>query len=361
MTRLDRAVLVTGLTIVLGSVAVAYGWYTWKTRESTRALRRKRKDQGNHECEVLGDCSSLTMESESRWDDCVKNPGHLSFIPAKQFSLRHLPEALRSEEILGLVQNVAARTVRLRVNYTSLARPEGFPFYHSRGERVLHTGSGWVRDIHACYGPCRCRQCQATRTPHTQWWLVRVHTACHVVFDTAEARETSVDVFYDADKPGTGTEGARTRMKTMQGLRVIVKNEDQDLCRFYCITHDQELVNRLQRHMKQWEKQPTTLMGMANWQENHAPLCIVVSHPHGYSKQVTIGQWTGHTEQNEIGECGLTYRTDTCTGSSGAPVILPRRQSVNGHLVWTPTVFPHSGALSHGVNLSAIGGVFPSI
>ena len=314
---------------------------------------------GFHECEVVENSSSVMMESEAKWNGCTKNPGHLTFIPAAAFTIDHLPKAYQNEEMFELVQNVSARTVRLRVHYTSPARPDGYPFHHSRGERVMHTGSGWVRDIHACHGPCRCPQCHGKLMPHRQWWLVRVHTACHVVFDTSEAQQTLVDVFYD--KESSNPENGKSSMKTMQGLRVIAKNEDQDLCRFYCVTHDNNLVNELQKYMKQWEKQPTTLMGMPNWQDNHAHLCVIVSHPHGYSKQVTVGGWEGHTEQNEIGECALTYRADTCTGSSGAPVILPRKQARNGKLGWTPTVFPHSGAISTDLNLSAEGGVFPAI
>ena len=297
------------------------------------------------------------MECEVSWKVCAKNPGHPNFIPALEFSKNHLPEAYRIPGIFELIQNVSARTVRLRVYYTSRARSDGYPFHNCWGEWVLRTASGWIRDIHVCHGPCRCPQCKEKALAKSRWWLIRVQTACHVVFDTTEAQQTLVDVFYDSEKSEQGRNG----MKTVQGLRVIVKSEDQDLCRLYCITHDKDLVNRLQGHMKQWEKQPTTLMTMPHWEENHAPFCVVVSHPHGYSKRVSIGEWAGHTEQNEIGECALTYRTDTCTGSSGAPVILPRWQEVDGETDWTPTIFPHSGALSHNVNQSAVGGVFPSI
>lgn len=335
-----------GIGMLLSCALITYGWTLWKSHERLRAVQRKRKDQGHHECEVFESCCPIAMESSGTWGNCTKNQGHSTFILAKDVALDHLPEAYRVEELFELIRNVSARTVRLRVNYTSSGRPEGLPFHEFRGQWIPHTGSGWLRDIRVGHG--RCPQCKEQNTKCSQWWLIRVHTACHVVFDTSEARQTLVDVFYDSEDTKDG------RMKTIQGLKVITKNEDQDLCRFYGITHDADLIDELQVHMKRWDKQPTSRMGTSNWQNDYASVCVIVSHPHGRAKRVTVGKWVGHTEQDEIGACAITYTTDTCCGSSGAPVILPRRQAADGELVcWTPTVFPHSGAHSDQLNISA--------
>ncbi|GFO14415.1 hypothetical protein PoB_004092000 [Plakobranchus ocellatus] len=122
-----------------------------RTAENTVESSKKREDQGNHECEVwiCGETfdhrQELNGEEGSReWEKCEKNPGHKGFISAPDFSLLHLPEEYRTQEILDLVQAQADLTVRLRVGYTSANRPDGYPFSGFRGRYIPHTGTGVV-------------------------------------------------------------------------------------------------------------------------------------------------------------------------------------------------------------------------
>ena len=47
--------------------------------------------------------------------------------------------------------------------------------------------------------------------------------------------------------------------------------------------------------------------------------CVVVSHPHGRPKQITIGRVKGADPSRP--EALITYDASTCPGCSGAPVL----------------------------------------
>ena len=66
-------------------------------------------------------------------------------------------------------------------------------------------------------------------------------------------------------------------------------------------------------------------------QDEKAPdrVIVVVSHPHGQPKQVSVGDWV--RSRDVVGQPGrqggqipqwCEYTTDTCPGSSGAPVLV---------------------------------------
>ena len=280
------------------------------------------------------------MEGTRRWKECTKNPGHLTFTPIREFSLSHLPKAYQIPDVFDLIKNVAARTVRLRVGYTSMARPDGYVFAESRGQSTCHAGSGWVRDLEERNGPCRCQHCDGMDTSFKKWWLVRVYTSCHVVYDTSEAVATDVDLFFDSEasrKKGGG-------MVTIRGIKASYRDEDHDSCKFYCATHDEELIKKLTALTSKWEKVPKGLMEMES-------LCVIVSHPHGKPKHVTVGEMKGTME--EIFGFTKKYNTDTCAGSSGAPVIFPRMRA--DQKVWVPIMYAHSQGLDDGLNKSALG------
>lgn len=280
------------------------------------------------------------MEGTRKWKKCSKNPGHPNFIPISQFQLEDLPQLYQIPDVFDMLTNIAARTVNLRVGYTSLARPDGYVFAEFRGQRTAHSGSGWVRDLEVRHSPCRCQACDGKNTSYTKWWLIRIYTSCHVVYDTSEAVETEVDLFYD-DESSRGRGGG---MVTIKGIKATYRDEDHDSCKFYCATHNEALVTKLEALTSKWDKKPAGLMEMES-------LCVVISHPHGKSKHITIGEVRGSTE--EIFGWTKTYTTDTCKGSSGAPVIFPRRRS--DQRGWVPIMYAHSQCLDNGLNKSAIG------
>ncbi|GFO44806.1 hypothetical protein PoB_007131100 [Plakobranchus ocellatus] len=273
-------------------------------------------DQGNHECEVLGS-GPEAAESASTWNSCRKNPRHLNFIPAANFCRQHLRRRFADDQVvLDLVRNISYGTVCLRVGYTSAERPEGYSFYNHRRSKIVHTGSGWLHALTPGIGPCRCSDCagSSTSTRHQKWYEIYIDTACHVVFNSKEAKFTTVEFFYDDE-----TARADGTMKSVSGLKLIHRDIADDCCRMICATHDQSLVDTLKLCLEQRVLLYQGFMSSPRyaWQD----LCVIVSHPHGQPKHITVGEierWEARGRHRRR----FMYSTDTCPGSSGAPVLV---------------------------------------
>ncbi|GFO22969.1 hypothetical protein PoB_004947400 [Plakobranchus ocellatus] len=284
------------------------------SQDEQDAVQRKKKDQGQHECEVLGRGCEIA-EIEYAWNNCTKNHGHSTFIPAPEFCLDHLPEGCRYQWMLDFMKIIIALTVRLRVYYTSWERPLGYTFSQYRGSSILHTGSGWVYKVKSGKGPCPCPECAQSSTPSQRWYVICVRTACHVVYNSEEAQHTQIDFFYDNER--SRMEG---RMKTHPGRDVLKKDEDLDICCFDIVTHDEMLATQLKLVVEQVDNFKFDDCEMFNSKDQY--VCIAVSHPHGQPKHVTVGErklWPGLKYRWFSRKC--IYTTDTCPGSSGAPVI----------------------------------------
>ncbi|BFZ14119.1 hypothetical protein BsWGS_17158 [Bradybaena similaris] len=82
-------------------------------------------------------------------------------------------------------------------------------------------------------------------------------------------------------------------------------------------------------------------------------LTVIVSHPHGCNKQITIGYYTERVEVKDSRNLTrYVYTTPTCPGSSGAPVyVLGRWRG------WWPCDHPHSGNsdINRELNFSGVG------
>ncbi|GFO44809.1 hypothetical protein PoB_007131400 [Plakobranchus ocellatus] len=310
-----------------------------RSRKQKERVRKKKMDQGHHECEVLG-CGPEAAESASAWNSCRKNPGHLSFIPVAKFCEHKLPQDWWEQMALDYVRNMSTRTVRLRVGYTSKRRPRDYSFYKDRGSNILHTGSGWLHALAPGVGPCQCSRCagSSTSTRHKKWYEIYIDTACHVVFNSEEAKSTIVDFFYDDE-----TARVDGRMKSVSGLELMHRDVDDDWCRMICATHDKFLVDTLKFCQKNrfllWH------FFVTNPNRGFQNLCVIVSHPHGQSKQITVGE-IERWEMRDLQKKRFVYSTDTCPGSSGAPVIVFHDLGMDANMIqmqcsqwWTS---PHS-------------------
>ena len=69
----------------------------------------------------------------------------------------------------------------------------------------------------------------ASRVPHKEWHGIGIFTACHVVFNSEEARSTKVDIFYDDQL--SVSDG---RMKTVWGVDIADVNKEADYCLVLC-------------------------------------------------------------------------------------------------------------------------------
>ena len=155
-------------------------------QEAPDLVNGKKDSQGYHEVEVFGP-GPEAAESGYRWKKCTKNPGHASFIPVSIFSPEHLPLRYRTPEVLDYLRALMILTVKLRVTFTSCARPEGYPLFDKRGSDNPHCGSGWVCGVVIGRGPCPCTVCVGSSSPCQEWYEVYITTVCHVVYNSEEA------------------------------------------------------------------------------------------------------------------------------------------------------------------------------
>ncbi|KAK0062125.1 hypothetical protein Bpfe_008618 [Biomphalaria pfeifferi] len=273
---------------------------------------------------------------------CKKNPGHELFIPVPEFTVNNLPEGFRDSNIYEAIRALADLTVRIDVTYTSPDRPEfypgtdaPYPFYHERESHVMRTGSGWVEEVRK-YGKadnkaCPCFACQQLPTPSKVWGECHVVTAALVVFDDVEARHTTCRVGFDS---------STIQGVNLDGVQIVTTDIAGDRCVFSCVTHDIALIDRLEKTMDLYETLDWKVNSKYFPTKDKHKVAIIVSHPHGCAKQVSIGKWIYRLDLGKD-RTKYTYNTCTCPGSTGAPVyILGRDGGISNH--------NHSGANADG-------------
>ena len=285
---------------------------------------------GPNECQVLGkvrECDEAA-ESLAAWENCSKNPNHEHFFPVQDATTIPLFRSLdyKDREWLRLTGDL---TVRLRVNYTSRSRPDGYPFSYLRGLGDLRVGTGFILSVSSrTYGPCPCDICD--KQEMREHWIFTVRTAQHVVYDTSEAKETKVDLFYDDER--SQEDG---KMVTVQAVKVYTSKSTSDTCNFYCVTHDEMIGRSVESLHQRWHSLSYGLplyLGLVEdifegfvgsgplFTDDGQYYVVIISHPHGQAKKITVGRVRDGMRDGmsfEGDDC-VEYHTDTCPGSSGA-------------------------------------------
>ncbi|XP_055878583.1 uncharacterized protein LOC106054502 [Biomphalaria glabrata] len=275
-----------------------------------------------HELDLPEPGDSLQLHLKA----CKKNPGHPNFIPVNSFSLEHLPEGYRDEVLYEVIKSIASLTVKLSVNVASPQRPTTwpgtsipYPFSGTRYKNVLRTGTGKVYqiirveegDTHG-WGKntkCVCGRCRMSQTPSNVWWEIDIITATHVIFDSVEAENTTCDFFFDSQE----SPGYRLDNMIMKSYGIAT-----DKSSMKCITCNEELADKLGAALNKWEQLRWT--AFYRHKKDAQKMAVVVSHPHGCSKQISLGQWLEKVKGEGGNVFKHTYTACTCPGSSGAPV-----------------------------------------
>ncbi|KAK6979217.1 RNA polymerase II-associated protein 3, partial [Biomphalaria glabrata] len=317
-----------------------------------------------HEVETTEDGTSAFQKI---YDNCKKNPGHADLIPVQSFSLHHLPDGHRSQNLYDMIKATAELTVRIGVSMVSPKRPEFFPhtnvtypFYNKGGYDKNRIGTGDItvfkykkgfgcdafgskynrlgKKYRRSYKRCLCDKCQHSKKPSKVWWEILFNTATHVVFDEIEAEHTSCRLFFDA--PGSPK-------VIVDKVVVDFVSVEMDMCVLKHVTCDDTLGPRLSEIVKTrgelWDKVREEYVNLED-----DKLSFIVSHPHGGPKMVSVGQLIENCKVGEYNDnvdiTKLTYSTCTCPGSSGARV----------RCVGLDSTHVHNGALKPGQNYSSI-------
>ncbi|BFZ24364.1 hypothetical protein BsWGS_27403 [Bradybaena similaris] len=276
---------------------------------------------------------------QKHFNNCQKNPGHRNFIPVDGFSIEHLPEGYRDKDMVDYIRAVSDLTVRVTVKYVSDERPatarisgKPYPNYSDRGKRKITVGTGWVLFVTVynddMESTCRCKDCKNSPTPRTTFGEININTAAHVVFDAKEGDHTTCHLFYDRG----GLPETCSDVIKLSGMFCRLTNPNSDECYLSHYTHDVGLAQRLAQICEQRfelrnkisSRTPQTLKyKQTRPTPDKQPLLFIVSHPHGYSKHISIGRWTSQLVFNHE-TYNVMYSTATCRGSSGAQVYLPQ-------------------------------------
>ena len=258
----------------------------------------------------------------------------------QDFKDKYLPR-VHTDKHRDVVRAMIDLTVRLRVYWTSPDRPDDDEFSNHRGAKNPRMGTGLISHVydHVSGEPCPCGKCTGEIT--RKFWRFPVQTAAHVVYNTEEAKSTRVDLFYDDDS--CKFDG---RMVTVTPLRVVKIYHDRDVCHMECVTHDEALAERIKSLWTSLHSGLTKRLDLdlpipdflPPCDEDHSP-ALIVSHPHGQPKKITLGQW--RDEEYPLVE----YNTPTCPGSSGAPVFgfIRDPRNLRFYLLMSPV---HSGSFS---------------
>ncbi|XP_055897846.1 uncharacterized protein LOC106063268 isoform X2 [Biomphalaria glabrata] len=313
----------------------------------------------DHETEV-SECGEAGLHS--KYTDCTKNPGHAKFITLDTFTVNHLPAGYHDNILYDYINCIADLTVRVTTKMTSSSRPKFWPEttqpypFNNSSTTNFRTGSGIVRSVNkykdgliqggylgASHSTkCWCIKCQRSDSPSNVWWEFNVYTATHVVFDEYEASHTSLRLFYDRDD---------SPVVIVDKISVVYVNIKHDKCMLKCVTCDinvgDKLIGMRETYLDAWKQ----VLGKYSVLRDTHKLTIIVSHPHGRSKKVSVGHWKDKIVLEEDGDIKFSYTTSTCPGSSGASV------HCVGYSRWMWFELVHRGSLSSGLNCSGTGGV----
>ncbi|XP_059166652.1 uncharacterized protein LOC131948939 [Physella acuta] len=221
---------------------------------------------------------------------CTKKGDHKVFIPKKEFGKYHLPKGYRSDKMIKCINVLCDLTVRITVTFISPGRHQDDPFYKLRNRKVKMFGTGTVTDIQDQPNAfenldCLCSLC-VNNYKGNGLTIVTILTACHVVFDCEEVKNTTVDFFYDDEED-------IKHIKTLTGFCMRDRNIDEDTCFFQCLTGDKDLIGTLRNRLDEYEKLDTHKTLIAR-DDQHI---VIASHPHGLCKHLTIGQWSAITDK----------------------------------------------------------------
>ncbi|KAK6975433.1 hypothetical protein BgiMline_021792, partial [Biomphalaria glabrata] len=236
----------------------------------------------------------IENDFERTENECTKNPGHVGFIPVTELMTSHFPDKYQDQDLVDTVKRLGDLTVKVSVSV-------------SRGAKI---GSGKVLDIteNTQTGACPCSECRNSNKPRKTWWEIVILTSTHVVDDNEDAKNSKCRLFYD---------NKESSLFNIEGIRVVKFSPNSDISRLICVTCDKDLATRLNLLLDNFTVLYEKCFDKFWNVKNPEKLVVIVSHPHGAPKKVSIGKSIRRKEVCD-GQSVLTYSTNTCPGSTGA-------------------------------------------
>ncbi|KAH9499566.1 hypothetical protein Btru_074149 [Bulinus truncatus] len=270
---------------------------------------------------------------------CEKFDKHGEYIPVNEFSLHHLPAEIRHKTVYIWLRSVAPLVVKLQKNGNATGRI----CWLAADENLSKT----CEDVH-----CHYRRLLGRR--HNVYGGLGVITNKHVIKSDNDAAVTRVEFFYNDD--------SLPPLISELGCSLKLSDPKFDYSVFSCYVHERSLIDAMRvldsKRDYSWLQIPQV------FRTRLKKYAIIVSHPHGKAKKISIGhvresevKGKGHMENisanlllkiyntcEKQGNIGLKrfeayymffqsqqqrlpyritwYTTATCKGSSGAPVYM---------------------------------------
>ncbi|KAK6192298.1 hypothetical protein SNE40_003790 [Patella caerulea] len=302
--------------------------------------------------------AEISTESLPRLDvawACTKNPNHDGFVNFDDFNLSHLPDPLRNEDYLKYIQHLGNRVVRLTVKKQDGCCIYGSGVVFKLGQLYLIATNDHVigseEDVRNCTVDFFFNRPDSPNTDvsygESHLGGSDMHDRSFLTFSPVPKRIEEMNIFDNSEISPyvsahhddlTVTHSRGYVCKTRGKWLVMVSRRDINVDR---------LVSFEVTFMKENGSQacPATYLGIcrreakllwleitdvpdfvpmvgswtAPWPKGGEFVPMVIAHPHGGPKQVTIGKTIAVEMEGFVGKIYHTART--CPGSSGGLVI----------------------------------------
>ncbi|XP_059177429.1 uncharacterized protein LOC131956838 [Physella acuta] len=346
---------------------------------------------------------------ENGWDSCTKKTNHDDFINISE---------LIGNKLINKDYHGVKITEDLNTCLCLLADLTGRIQIPLGADNKY--GTGFVQKVRKSkVGGCPCPECVRNKQSKKDWAILSITIVLHVLPEQAEAEKCVLHLFCDdeqkadevktdeqkadeqkaeeqradeqkadeqradeqkADEVKTDEQNAdkqkadaqkadeektdaqkKIEPKTVYGRRLADTDKergDNDWCFVECVTHDMDLVGKLEKTIKDFnDLQKKLYQQYKNNKEKQ--LVVIVSHPHGGPKRISFGHTVEKKSLKDVREnqnwCNYSYNTATCPGSSGAYVFI-LGQPLCGSGYWFG--HPHNHSHYTGaqlINCSSIG------
>ncbi|XP_059177393.1 uncharacterized protein LOC131956809 [Physella acuta] len=254
--------------------------------------------------------------------NCPKKSFHSDYIDIKEFALKHIPSGpFRTVDVHYCVLLMAQLTVLIRAPHPK--------------------GTGFVQRVRRKTGcPCPCGDCRKNgQGGVSEWGVVTVSTVFHVIQNQEDAGKSTALLYND---------GEGYSKKKIHGYRLLETDKDvgqNDWCAVEYVTHEKIVLDRLENDLREFED----LQGLLYSKYKRVVkdnLVVVVGHPHGRCKKVSVGTYVRRETLKDVRDrqnwCRYLYKGAlTCEGSSGSPLLIPG-QPICGFGYWFGHAHNHS-------------------
>ncbi|CAL1547289.1 unnamed protein product [Lymnaea stagnalis] len=297
---------------------------------------------------------------------CDKNPGHYAYFPASSINLQQIPSSTRHPDVIKILQLCSELTVKISVCHISRHRPKEDEVL--RSTLTPRFGTGFMQDdtgeVSNTDGSLKKFVPFLSKNKKHE---IYIRTNRHLVFDGTEAEKSTVEFTYKHNN--------NVKIITLKGKGVLYsKTPANNSVILVCTSSDQDFVKRISTARNQILELTANLprrikVGLTK-------KLFIIHHPHGGEMVISYGdsvmvkyllEETGHgrqrlskingqlhleqhLSQNRVRKA-LLYAADTCSGSSGAPILTFRRDaSVVGAQEFVLEIWMHNG-VDNGSNL----------